>query len=192
MNPVVAKWDERYEDRDAREATPCQVLAENAHLLPKEGTALDLACGLAGNGQFLARHGLTTTAWDISPVACDKINDLAHAEGLELRAECFDVEHEMLPNQHFDVVAVSYFLNRERMPDYLELVKPGGLLFYQTYTRESFHPGGPKNPAFRLARNELLHLCASFELVLYREEGANGDTTKGLRGEAMLIARRPG
>jgi len=192
MNAVMSRWDERYQGRQAAEATPCQVLAENAHLLPKHGTALDLASGLSGNGQFLARHGLSVTAWDISPVACDKINSLAMDEGLELKAECIDIENELLPNQQFDVVAVSYFLNRERMPDYLQLLKPGGLLYYQTYTRESFNPGGPKNPAFRLARNELLHLCASLELVLYREEGDNGDTTQGLRGEAMLIARKPG
>jgi len=192
MNAVVTKWDERYQGRAASEATPCQALKENLHLLPQSGTALDLASGLSGNGQLLARHGLDVTAWDISPVAVDKINNLAHAEGLSLLAECIDVEHELLPNQQFDVVTVSYFLNRERMPDYLQLLKPGSLLFYQTYTRESFYPGGPKNPAFRLARNELLHLCASLELVLYREEGDNGDTSQGLRGEAMLIARRPG
>lgn len=192
MNAVMSRWDERYQGRAANEATPCKVLAENAHLLPPQGTALDLASGLSGNGQFLARHGLDVTAWDISPVAIDKINDLANTEGLPLRAECLDVEHVLLPNQQFDVVTVSYFLNRERMPDYLALLKPGGLLYYQTYTRESFNPGGPKNPAFRLARNELLHLCASLELVLYREEGDNGDTSQGLRGEAMLIARRRG
>ena len=192
MNPAAEKWDARYRDRDPAEAHACSVLVQNQHLLPAQGRALDLACGLAGNGQLLARHGLQTEAWDISPLACDKINSHASQHELPLTARCLDIEHEPLPDQQFDVITVSYFLYRERMPDYLELLAPGGLLFYQTYTRSFVQPHGPSNPAFRLATNELLHLTAALETIFYREEALVGDTSKGTRGEAMLIARRPG
>ena len=191
MNDVTQKWDSRYRDREASEASACQVLSENSHLLPSSGSALDLAAGLAGNGQLLARLGLDTRAWDISPLAVEKINELAGHERLSLRAECIDIEHDVLPSSRFDVLTVSYFLYRERMRDYLDLLSPGGLLFYQTYTREYVVPAGPTNPAFRLARNELLHLTSSLEILFYREEGLVGDTSRGARGEAMLIARRP-
>ena len=191
MSDVTQKWDARYREREASEASACRVLSENTHLLPASGSALDLAAGLAGNGQLLARHGLDTRAWDISPLAVEKINVLAEHEGLSLRAECVDIEHDVLPSSGFDVLTVSYFLYRERMRDYLDLLNPGGILFYQTYTRECAATSGPTNPAFRLARNELLHLVSSLEILFYREEGLVGDTSRGMRGEAMLIARRP-
>jgi tellurite methyltransferase len=190
MSEMGQKWDARYRDREAAEAQACSVLMEHAYLLPRTGRALDLASGLAGNGQLLARRGLETWAWDISQLAVDKVNLLAKHGGLSLQAECVDVEHEALPRRGFDVIVISCFLNRERMPDYLDLLNPGGLLFYQTFTREFVVPSGPSNPAFRLARNELLHLTGSLDVLYYREEGLVGDTALGKRGEAMLIACR--
>jgi SAM-dependent methyltransferase len=191
MSEMGQKWDARYRDREAIDATACTVLTDYMHLLPEKGRALDLASGLGGNGQLLAHQGLDTWAWDISGLAVDKINDLAKASGLSLQAECLDVEHDALPRSGFDVIVVSYFLNRERMLDYIDLLNPGGILFYQTFTREFVVPSGPSNPAFRLARNELLHLTGALEVLYYREEGMIGDVRSGVRGEAMLIARRP-
>jgi len=191
MRGMGQKWDARYRDREASDASACTVLSENTHLIPEQGTALDLASGLGGNGQLLARQGLDTWAWDISGLAVDKINELARAEGLSLQAECVDIENDTLPRRGFDVIVVSYFLNRERMPDYLDLLNPGGILFYQTFTREFVVPSGPSSPAFRLARNELLHLTGALEVLFYREEGMIGNVRSGVRGEAMLIARRP-
>jgi tellurite methyltransferase len=65
------------------------------------------------------------------------------------------------------------------------------LLFYQTFmhTRNDYSRG-PKNPEFCLMDNELLHLFADLQLIVYREEGDIGDTTQGFRDEAMLIARK--
>ncbi len=191
MSEMSEKWDARYRDREASDAVACSALSNNIHLLPGEGLALDLASGLGGNAQYMARQGLKTQAWDISTIAVEKLNQLARREGLPLQAECIDIETAPLPTKRFDVIVISYFLNRERMPDYLELLNPGGILFYQTFTREQVDPSGPTNPAFRLARNELLHLTGSLELLFYREEGLIGDTTRGQRGEVMLIARRP-
>lgn len=191
MNSLIEKWDARYRGRSVAEAKPCSLLQAYAHLLPASGSSLDLAAGLAGNGRFLAAQGLESEAWDISPLAVDMVNAWSESDGLSLRAECRDVENEPLPDRRFDVLVISYFLNRERMPDYLHMLNAGGLLYYQTYTRECVTPSGPKNPAFRLARNELLHLTASLETLVYREEGLCGDTAQGLRGEAMLVARRP-
>ena len=66
MSAEQDKWDRRYSD-PANEARAAQVLSDNLHLLPTQGTALDLACGLGGNALLLARQGLTVEAWDLSP-----------------------------------------------------------------------------------------------------------------------------
>jgi len=41
-----------------------------------------------------------------------------------------------------------------------------------------------------LAENELLHLFADLQIVVYREEGKIGDISQGFRNEALLIARK--
>jgi len=46
-------------------------LTQNQHLLPSQGTALDLACGQGGNSQLLAKAGLDVLAWDSSAVAIE-------------------------------------------------------------------------------------------------------------------------
>ncbi len=185
--PLADKWDARY--RAAGAAKAVEVLAENRHLLPAAGEALDLACGLGGNALLLARHGLRTTAWDLSPVA---IGRLARAAAdLPLSAEVRDVLAAPPAAESFDVIVVSRFLERDLCPALMAALRPGGLLFYQTFTRDKAIPGGPSNPAFLLAENELLRLFAGLRLRVYREEGRLGDVTRGLRNEALLVAQRP-
>ncbi len=185
------KWNLRYADGDPAAASPCAVLKQFAHLLPPDGAALDLACGLGGNASFLARRGLVTRAWDLSPVAIGKLRAHAEAHGLPLRAEIRDVERQPPQADSFDVLVVSHFLDRALAPSLAAALRPGGLLFYQTWTREAVDDRGPGNPDFRLAPNELLRLFPNLRLVAYREEGLFGNPAEGLRNEAWLVAARP-
>jgi tellurite methyltransferase len=185
-----AKWDERYTQTD-RVPSPAMVLADNLHLLPPAGKALDLACGLGANALFLVGQGMETTAWDLSPVAIKGLEARAKACGLPVRAEVRDVQLHPPAAGTFDVVVVSHFLDRDLMPAIAAALRPGGLLFYQTFTREAVTDCGPSNPAFRLETNELLRLAGRLVIRVYREEGLLGDTSHGTRDVAMLIAQRP-
>jgi tellurite methyltransferase len=131
-----------------------------------------------------------TRAWDLSPVAIGKLRDHAQAHGLPIRADVRDVERQPPDPDAFDVIVVSYFLERALAPALAAALRPGGLLFYQTWTREAVDDRGPGNPVFRLAPNELLHLFPGLRVVAYREEGLFGNTTEGLRDEAWLVAAR--
>jgi len=82
------------------------------------------------------------------------------------------------------VIVVSRFLDRGLCPALAHALKPGGLLFYQTYTIDSSE--GPGNPAYRLQRNELLRLFPDLQVIFYREEGIVDPSSN----EAILIARR--
>jgi 2-polyprenyl-3-methyl-5-hydroxy-6-metoxy-1,4-benzoquinol methylase len=183
------KWDARYRDA-AAPGSPARVLADNLHLLPTAGTALDLACGLGANALLLAERGLTVSAWDISPVAITRLQALADERGVEVQAEARDVLRQPPAPGSFDVIVVSHFLERALAPALMAALRPGGLLFYQTFTREGAGSRGPSNPAFRLGPNELLQLFTGLRLVLYREEGDIGDPAAGARGEALLIGQR--
>ncbi|OOZ36614.1 class I SAM-dependent methyltransferase [Solemya velesiana gill symbiont] len=181
------KWDRRYA---AAEGTGdiAWVLEENRHLLPSHGEALDLASGLGANA--LARAGLQVSAWDISPVAIDRLREIAEKQGVSLSAEVRDVIASPPEPASFDLILVSHFLGRSLMPAITSALRKGGLLFYQTFTRTSVTDEGPSNPDFRLADNELLNLFGELKIRVYREEGVLGDTSKGWRDRAMLVAEK--
>lgn len=182
-------WDERYRDTDLRQ-DPARVLTENLHLLPAEGKALDLACGLGANAVLLAERGLKTWAWDISPVAIRRLEDQSWEANLDLEAVVRDVTVAPPEADSFDVIVVSRFLDRALAPKLVEALRPGGLLFYQTFTREKIDEGGPGNPDFLLEDGELLKLFAALQPRVYREEGLLGDTSQGFRNEALLVAQK--
>lgn len=184
------KWDARHAQAGDGPPEPARVLRDFGHLLPTCGDALDLACGLGGNALWLARRGLSTRAWDLSPVAIERLR--AQPEQGRLTAEVRDVCAEPPPAGSFDVIVVSHFLDRGLFPALCAALRPGGLLFYQTFTRERVSGHGPANPEFRLAPNELLALVSGLRLLVYREEGVAGDPELGLRDEAYCVAMQPG
>lgn len=189
------KWNARYRATGAgAPPSAARVLAENTHLLPAHGKALDLACGLGGNALLLARHGLHTTAWDLSEEALSQAAGFAERAGHALTLVQRDVVARPPRPASFDVIVVSRFLERAVVPALIAALRPDGLLFYQTFTREAVTAKGPRRPAYRLAPNELLRLFAELHVLVYREEGRVGDTTQGWRDEALLVAqaRSPG
>ncbi|MCG8068889.1 MAG: methyltransferase domain-containing protein [Candidatus Thiodiazotropha taylori] len=184
------KWDQRYADAE-KVARPAEVLLSNAHLLPEQGSALDLACGLGGNALFLAQRGFTVEAWDLSSVAIQRLAQGAGQLKLNnLHARVRDVESQPPRTEQFDVIVVSYFLERSLIPTLIQALKPGGLVFYQTFTRQAVSSEGPQNPAFRLADQELLQLFSQLHVRVYREEGRLGDLSLGSRDVAMLVAQK--
>ncbi|MEW8626115.1 MAG: methyltransferase domain-containing protein [Candidatus Thiodiazotropha sp.] len=184
------KWDQRYADEE-KVARPAEVLLNNAHLLPEQGSALDLACGLGGNALFLADRGFTVEAWDLSAVAIQRLERSAGQRNLNnLHARVRDVESQPPHAEQFDVIAVSYFLERALIPTLIQALRPGGLIFYQTFTRQAVSSEGPQNPAFRLADQELLQLFRDLKVRVYREEGRLGDLSLGSRDVAMLVAQK--
>lgn len=190
MSDLETRWNRRYASADPAQAQPAEVLRQYRHLLPARGRALDLAAGMGGNAQLLARAGLQAEAWDASGVAMEKLAGYARDAGLALTAQTRDVVAAPPEPGSFDVIVVSRFLERGLAPHLLRALRPDGLLYYQTYTREAVDATGPSNPAFRLAPNELLELFGELHLVLYREEGTLGEPGAGLRNEAMLIGQR--
>ncbi len=187
---LTEKWDRIYSRVDDSVPQAAFVLTEYAHLLPMQGDALDLASGLGGNALFLARHGLETVAWDLSSVAIRKLNQHAEQMNLHIKTEVRDLETAEFDAASFDVIVVSRFLERKLVKPLISSLKLNGLLFYQTFTQVKVGTFGPNNPAFLLADNELLSMFKSLKLLLYREEGREGDWSKGIRNEALLIGKR--
>ena len=191
-NDLTSRWDARYRQTSTTTIpAPAEVLAENSHLLPATGNALDVACGSGNNALFLAAHGLQTTAWDISPVAIGKLLEFSSTLQLTIDARTRDVEARPPGPQTFDVITVSRFLIRHLAPALITALRPRGLLFYQTFTAIKIDRSGPDNPDFLLAENELLTLFRGLIIRVYREEGRLGNPQLGFRNAALLVAQKP-
>lgn len=190
MSAAQKKWDACYQQHDGNWPAAADVLTQNQHLLPDSGKALDLACGLGANALLLAEAGLTVTAQDVSSVAIGKLQLTARKLALQINAEVRDVLITPPAAAQYDVIVVSYYLERALAPAIMHALKPGGLLFYQTWCRQKVTNKGPTNPDYLLADNELLTLFAGLKLRVYREEALLGDKSQGFRNVAMLVAER--
>ena len=190
MSDLQQKWDNIYREQALTKPQPAIALSRYTYLLPKQGKALDLACGLGGNAFFLDEKGMQVDAWDISPVAINHINHHKNSSSA-LKAFATDLDCATFPINHYDVICISRFLDRQLSSPIIGALKPGGLLFYQTFTREKTFSNGPSNPKFLLKKGELLSLFSPLLPIIYHEEGNLGDVHKGIRNEAILIAQKP-
>jgi SAM-dependent methyltransferase len=166
---------------------PASWLVQHGGLLPREGRALDVACGRGRHAIWLAERGLTTVAVDRNADAIREVNDAARERGLPLRAEVRDLESGVNPfrdDAAFDVIVVVHYLHRPLFPALLDALAPGGLLVYETFTRAQAARGRPTNPDFLLKPGELIGLVRPLDVLASREGDFDG------RMIASVIARR--
>ncbi|OAI07431.1 methyltransferase type 12 [Methylomonas methanica] len=189
MSDLQDKWDAVYRNTSAP-ASPAEVLSLHQYLLPKHGNALDLACGLGGNAMLLAESRLTVDAWDISSVALQLLQQQAAEKGLSITTRQCNISAETLTKQTYDVIVICRFLDRTLCNAIMAALKPGGLLFYQTFTRNKLDQQGPSNPEYLLANNELLRLFSPLSVIFYQEYAKLGDVRFGNRNEACFIGQK--
>lgn len=192
MTTTRAKWNGIYQ-MSAGLGQPMELLQTHACLLPTTGKALDLACGLGANALMLAAHGLSVDAIDISDIALARLQTEATNRHLAITTWQHDLSTKSLPDQHYDVIVICRFLDRTLSDAIMAALKPAGLLFYQTFTRDKISPQGPVSPDYLLARNELLDMFKPLHLVFYQEIGRIGDLSlcHGNRNEACFIGQKP-
>lgn len=189
MNELQSKWDNIYADC-SQAPNASEVLSKHRYLLPAQGNALDLACGLGGNALLLAEQGLKVDAWDISPVALSGLRSQAEQGLLQIATRQVFVSPDNLPEGNYDVIVISRFLDRSLCNAIMAALKTEGLLFYQTFTRSKLDQQGPSNPDYLLDCNELLQLFSPLTLVYYREDARIGDLRHGNRNEACYIGQK--
>ncbi len=188
-NKIKEKWDKNYDSCASDYPSPAEVLHQNQHLLPTQGSALDLACGRGANAICLSENGLSVSAWDISASALEHLSNEALKKGLEIKLESRNISENPPKKYSFDVIIVSNFLERELIDDIRNAIKPNGLIFYQTFIVDKTSTVGPTNPDYLLAKNELLNFFNDWNVLYYREEGTVGKIEKGFRNQAMIIAQ---
>jgi SAM-dependent methyltransferase len=130
----AAEWDARYSERDGPmwSGRPNgRLVAEVAGLAP--GRALDVGCGEGADAIWLARHGWTVTAIDISDVAADRARVAAELAGDRVQWVRGDALRTPFPARSFDLVSLQYpalpkAAGEPAVRSLIDTVRPGGLL----------------------------------------------------------------
>ena len=167
---------------------PSPWLIENADLLSRGGRVLDVACGRGRHALLLASAGFQVHAVDRDPDAVAFVERTAERLSLQLQADVIDLETDPPPSlgsQEYDLVLGFNYLHRALMPAIRDAVKPGGLIYYQTFTTRQAERGRPINPAFLLREGELAELLAPFTVLRAREGEFDGAFV------SSIVARRP-
>lgn len=166
---------------------PAKFLAENFHLIPKAGKVLDVGMGEGRNSVFLATKGYEVTGIDISSVAIKKAEELAKEYDVTVLSILGDAKKYQFKPNNFDAVLCFYYVDRELLPVLINLIKPGGYLYYEAYTLDQKIKSGLKDTQddYYLKSGELKTLLKDLKIIKY-EEGVFGNEYK-----ASAIARKP-
>lgn len=164
---------------------PSDWLLRWAHVLPTDGSVLDLACGSGRHVRYLSACGLRVTAVDRDADAVAHLRPLADVI-------VADIENGAWPlaSQVFDAVLVTNYLWRPLWPAIGGAVAPGGWLIYETFAVGHERLGRPTRADFLLQPGELLRVSAELGLdVVAYESGRLVDPPRIVQ---RLLARRPG
>jgi SAM-dependent methyltransferase/GNAT superfamily N-acetyltransferase len=143
-----AKWQSFYDDR----AKPCPFFVpvpdENlrewvTNGLIAPGRALDIGCGAARNSIFLARHGYTVDAVDLSASAIQWAREEIGKAGVAVSVRCVSIFDVDIPDGSYDFIYDSgcfHHIAPRQRHEYVERVaralKPGGALGLVCFTPE--------------------------------------------------------
>jgi len=154
---------------------------------------LDLACGAGRDLIYLAQQGWRMTGVDWSEDSIARVQQLALNQHLTITTLLRDLETDAQPLPEFKpvsfgLICVARYLHRPLFPLIRELLKPGGVIIYQTFMQgcENTAIGRPRNPKFLLAPNELAEQFQGFELLLDELELLEDGRTV-----SAFIARKP-
>ncbi len=139
------------------------------------GQGLDIACGAGRDMIYLAQQGWQMTGIDRSADSLQRVALLAQQAGVSVQTLQRDLEPVGISDpladftdESFDLITVGRYLHRPLFPAIRRLLRPGGVLLYQTFMLgcENTEIGRPRNPNFLLRPSELAAEFGSGEIIL--------------------------
>ena len=167
-------WDDYYRQHEfARGKAPSPFLLESAPRLPK-GQVLDVAMGEGVNAVYLAQLGNKVDAFDISNVACQRAQQLAQDNGVEINVQCTDLDLYLLGIMRYDSIIMTYFRPAilRYYPEMIKALKQGGMLLIESYHCHQLTEAIPRQQSYRnyfFDPNEFLPHLKGLCLLHYHE-----------------------
>lgn len=172
MSSRRSRWDERFERGEyPADPEPSPVLRRYLEACP-DGRALDIATGTGRNAVFLATEGCRVHAIDQSRPGLRLARENARDRDVADRIDWIqaDVGSYAFPPTTYDLITISFYRAVDRLPDIMESLTPGGVLFVQHHLRtDEPVERGSTDDRNRFAANELLHACLDLTILQYTE-----------------------
>ncbi|MFZ5816145.1 MAG: class I SAM-dependent methyltransferase [Bacillota bacterium] len=175
------RWNQRYAAGEYDLTPNPRLVSFLADRISPGMAVLDIACGAGRNALWLAARGAEVHAWDISDEALGRLEAEARRQGLLIHTRQVDLEQATLPEERFDLVIAIHFLHRPLLRPMLQAVRPGGLLFIDTFMDSEKRAA--VNPAYKLEPGELARVYGGQAEILHLTEAAAD-------GRATMLARR--
>jgi SAM-dependent methyltransferase len=165
---------------EPRSLAPSPWIRRFAPLVPPGSRVLDVAAGHGRHARLLAAQGARVHAVDLDTDA------LATLEGVSgVSTQVADLEGGAWPfaDATYDAIVVVHYLHRPAFAQLLRVLRPGGVLLYETFATGNEAFGRPSNPAFLLCENELFDLVRERMSVIAFEQGRIG-------GDRIAVVQR--
>ena len=149
-------------------ASPSPWFVRHAPCVAAGARLLDVACGSGRHARFFAWRGVQVVAVDRDAEA---LQSLSGIDGIAV--ECRDLEAQVWPYapDTFDAVVVCNYLWRPTFGALLAMLRPGGVLLYETFMDGNERYGKPSRPDFLLRSNELIVRTHQACRIVEFEEG---------------------
>jgi len=131
------RWNERHAATAGETRQPSAFLLKYARILPRQGAALDIACGTGENALFLAKD-MDVTAVDLSDVAIGIARQKVDRAGLGDRVRLVVQDAAAFlntegPGKYALVACINYF-DPAIVPGMKRVLTPGGTIVIQAFT----------------------------------------------------------
>jgi len=158
--------------------------------LARAGPVLDLACGSGRHALAVARTGAAVVGMDRDAAALRALyRSAAGAPAWPVRADLETGTGIPAADAAFGAVLVFRYLHRPLAPEIERVLRPGGLLLYETFTeRQRDLAHGPGSPAFLLRPGELPTLFPTLRAAHHEERVTPTPRPEHL---ARLAAHKP-
>lgn len=175
------KWNSKHKERIEQLKDPVvnpRLLNLSTYL--NGGTALDIACGLGGNSLFLAHKNYQVEAIDISDVAINFIQEQARSNNLNIHPRLCDLtelKHIEWQDQTFNLVVMTYYLDRSIFPIVKSLIQQDGYFFMETFFQTPQNQNEGVSNQYKLQSNELLSEFRNWKILFFEENEQDGRQT---------------
>ena len=165
-------WEARYRERSTEsDRTPSRWVIDRCLTLPSSAVIVDVAGGTGRHAASLAEQGRKVILIDFVEHAVSRaVARHSRVLGVVADARALPLRHERV-----DAIVCVSFLDRSLFPVFASLLRPNGVLVYETFTRAHLDlvarglARGPKTPAFLLEPNELPALVAPLRVTEHEE-----------------------
>lgn len=175
------KWNIKHTSRinQIERLAPNERLKRHSHHL-KGGMALDLACGLGMNSFYLAKLQYEVHSLDISDVAIQYMKEQATKQLLPIYPRLCDLTEWKkldLAENTYDLVVMTYYLDRSIFPFVKSVIKENGYFFMETFYRSPLHVNQGISNDYKLQPKELLSIFDQWNIHYFEEHEEDGRQT---------------